>query len=558
MRRTRTYNILNLLWLVSGMLATPADILASAWNIAPGMEQKVNGEPSSPATLLRDLPSDNPVPRIAAREPRNTTTWKNTVREHSGWVITSGITTAGFIFATLVAVRLNRRLQQSKKHVEAGTQKIKRAETAELMQAERIRILYEASSKPNQSLEQQIDEILKLGCRVLDMEIGKVAFIDTGNKTSTILNIITPDKLKLEPGIVLELDNTFCSIIVDEALPVFSEHHIGTSKYTSHPAYRKTKTESCIGVSIKNKDQQFWTINFASPLPHVPFPDADIDLVKLMGRQVALILERKKSQYTLRKAKEEAETANRIKSEFLANMSHELRTPLNAIIGFSELLLDEMKDEELTHYKKDVATIHSAGNHLLILINNILNLSRAEANKMKINIDEIQLNGFIKEAIATMTPAAGKNGNSIIFTSPNKSEKFHTDQIKLRQVLLNLLGNASKFTQNGTISVCYDWHMKDDTKYLHIEIHDTGIGIAENDIPDLFKPFTQADQATNRQYEGTGLGLTISKEFCEMLGGKILIESTPGKGSTFTVCLPELAPLDILTLENTSPDMMTL
>ncbi|HHI94343.1 MAG TPA: hybrid sensor histidine kinase/response regulator [Gammaproteobacteria bacterium] len=555
MRHTHS-NMLYLLWLTLGLLVMPVGAFAN--------EQNTPATQVTPSTTRTGPLGDQPAQettnetRTSADSGPDKATGDNIVHGHRGWIIALSITTIGLIFAILTALRLNRRLRQSKGYFKAEAQERKRAETAELVQAERIRILYEASSMPNQSLEQQIDEILKLGCRVLDMETGKVSFIDTRNKTSTMLNVATSGKSKLEPGIVLDLDNTFCSIIVAEELPVFSKHHIGTSKYKNHPAYRKTKTESYIGLPIKNKDQQFWTISFSSLHPHAPFPDTDIDLLKLMGRWVAVILERKRSQYALRKAKEEAETANRIKSEFLANMSHELRTPLNAIIGFSELLQDEMNDEGLTQHKKDVAAIHSAGNHLLILINNILDLSKVEANKMKINIDEIQLGGFIKEAVATMTPAAGKNGNNMTIASLNEFEKFHTDQIKLRQVLLNLLGNAIKFTQNGDISIHCDWQMKDGTKYLHIKIHDTGIGIAEKDIPNLFKPFTQADQATNRQYEGTGLGLTISREFCEMLGGNILIESTPGKGSTFTICLPELTPLDILTLENTNPAIMTM
>ena len=478
-------------------------------------------------------------------------TLKDIFREYRSWIITLSITIIGLAFTTLIALKLNWHLRQSKKYFEAEVQERKRAETAELMQAERIRVLYEAASMPNQSLEQQIDEVLKLGCKALNMDVGKVAFIDTQNKTSTMLNVVTFDKFKLEPGIVLKLDDTFCSIIVAKELSIFSMHHIGTSKYTNHPAYRKTKFESYIGCLIKNKNQQFWTISFSSLRSHTPFPDTDIDLIKLMGRWVTVILEQKQSQYALRKAKEEAETANRIKSEFLANMSHELRTPLNAIIGFSELLLDEMKNEEQTQYKNDINMIYHAGNHLLTLINNILDFSKVEANKMKINIDEILLGSFVKEIVTTMAPTAEKNGNRIIITSHNESDKFHTDQIKFRQVMLNLLSNATKFTQDGTISIHCDWHIKEETKYLHIKIHDTGIGISENDISHLFKPFTQVDQAINRQYEGTGLGLTISRKFCEMLGGNILLESTLGKGSTFTICLPELTSMGIFTLENT-------
>lgn len=477
-------------------------------------------------------------------------TWKDISREHKGWVYTLYVATISMVLIIFAALRLYKSLLQSKKRIEIEARERKRAEAAELRQAERIRTLYETSSMPNRSLKQQVDDILKLGCKVLNMEVGKIALIDTQKNTNTILNVVAPDNFNLKPGITWEFSNTVCQIILNENLTMFSEHHIGASKYQNHPAYQKTKVESYIGFPIKSNDKNIWVINFASPHPHTPFPGADIDLVKLMGRWVAVIIERKKSQYALRKAKEEAEVANRIKSEFLANMSHELRTPLNAIIGFSELLLDEMSDEGQTQHREDISTILNAGNHLLILINNVLDISKVEAKKMDIHIEEIQLNELIHEVVTTMSPAAEKNGNKIIISPHDRLEKFLTDQIKLRQILLNVLNNAVKFTHNGEINIYCDWYSENGVEFININIQDTGIGINEKNISNLFKPFSQADQDEIHQYEGTGLGLNISKQFCVMLGGNISIKSTSGEGSTFTISLPELSASDILAFED--------
>ncbi len=229
-----------------------------------------------------------------------------------------------------------------------------------------------------------------------------------------------------------------------------------------------------------------------------------------------------------------AEEANLAKSQFLANMSHELRTPLNAIIGYSEMLREEAEDMDENEFVADLVKISTAGNHLLALINDILDLSKIEAGKMELYLETIDIGQLITTITTTMDPLMKKNNNTLTVTSNQDSNEMYADYNKVRQVIVNLLSNAAKFTKDGHI----DLLVKQDGDYMLFEVSDTGIGITKDQIQQLFQAFTQADASTTRRYGGTGLGLAISARFCEMMGGTINVESTPEQGSTFTVRLP--------------------
>jgi PAS domain S-box-containing protein len=284
----------------------------------------------------------------------------------------------------------------------------------------------------------------------------------------------------------------------------------------------------------------------------------DTNLLNLyldLGHQVGQFIQRTAAEQAVKLARDSAEEASRVKSDFLANMSHELRTPLNAIIGYSELLQDLSHGESTPAFTDDLMKINRAGKHLLTLINDVLDISKIEAGKMQLFLEDFAIKNLVQEVKSTIRPLADKNGNKVQLELIGELGTMRGDLTRVRQCLFNLLSNACKFTRNGTITLAVQCIRHE----VVFTIRDTGIGMTPEQVARLFQAFTQADASTTRKYGGTGLGLVITRKICELLGGQVLVESNAGQGSVFTLKLPLDSSIpDMAVVETPSPAITTL
>ena len=271
-----------------------------------------------------------------------------------------------------------------------------------------------------------------------------------------------------------------------------------------------------------------------------PFSDKEIELVSTFADQAAIAIENVRLFDEIQEKSRQLAEASQHKSQFLANMSHELRTPLNAIIGVTEMLREDA--EALKQDVEPLDRVLGAGRHLLALINDILDLSKIEAGRMELNLDTFALPPLIDEVAKTIEPLAAKNGNQVAVHCDAAIGTMHADQMRLRQALLNLMSNANKFTEKGTVTIAAHQGKENGRDWIMLSVADTGIGMTVEQMGKLFQEFSQASSTTASKYGGTGLGLVISRRFCQMMGGDITVASEPGKGSVFTVRLPGSPP----------------
>jgi signal transduction histidine kinase len=253
-------------------------------------------------------------------------------------------------------------------------------------------------------------------------------------------------------------------------------------------------------------------------------------------RSITLMLENQELLVDATDAYEKAEAANHAKSQFLANMSHELRTPLNAVIGYSEIIYEHAKDHGIDSVSSDADKITRAGKHLLSLINNVLDLSKIEAGKMEVYLEDIDINALLGDIQMTTATLIKKNQNKLIFDVPDNLGNISSDYTKLRQILFNIIGNAAKFTSHGKVIISAAKNTENET--ICISVSDTGIGMTTEQLNDLTTPFVQADVSTTRKHGGTGLGMSLTNHLTKLLNIGFHVESVPDKGTQFDLVIP--------------------
>jgi PAS domain S-box-containing protein len=344
-----------------------------------------------------------------------------------------------------------------------------------------------------------------------------LAIVDEANKTLLHLNPCFGEIIGKEPG----------ELLGKPIAAIFDDHAKGEELAT------------VIGIGADRTEFQFNRPDGASRCVMVSHVGLDFHGSKAIIASFVDISDRVRAEVALREAKESAESASRVKSAFLANMSHELRTPLNAIIGYSEILQEDLHDRGDAASVADLEKIQGAGKHLLGLINDILDLSKIEAGRVDVYLEHVFLTHLLDEVKTIVDPMIKKNSNRLVVECPPDIGSLRTDLTKLKQSLINLLSNAAKFTKQGTVTLRVSRPAGDDGRArIRFEIIDSGIGMTPAQLSRLFQAFTQADSSTTRNFGGTGLGLTITKHFCAMLGGAISVTSTPDEGSIFTIDLP--------------------
>jgi len=366
----------------------------------------------------------------------------------------------------------------------------------------------------------------------LDEQAGTFLPRVSDRMPAELLAAVKQDRLRLatdnlvgRAALIRQAQQTADLLVVDDRAP---------EVMLAHTALREAGFRALLAVPLVREQRVVGVLVIRRKAPG-EFAQVVVDLVQTFASQSVLAIENARLFQEVEEKSRELETASRHKSAFLANMSHELRTPLNAIIGYSEMLQEEAEEIGEDTFLSDLQKINAAGKHLLGLINDILDLSKIEAGRMDLFLETFEISQLVRDVEAIVQPLMDKNASTLVVTCPDDAGEMRADLTKVRQTLFNLLSNAAKFTDHGTISLTVEREPDD---WLTFAVSDTGIGMTEEQLGRLFEAFSQAEASTRSQYGGTGLGLAISRHFARMMGGDLTVESVYGQGSTFTVRLP--------------------
>jgi GAF domain-containing protein/DNA-binding response OmpR family regulator/anti-sigma regulatory factor (Ser/Thr protein kinase) len=414
-----------------------------------------------------------------------------------------------------------------------------------------FRELYRLSTAMQEplSLKEQLSRVLESARQVIGMDRFIVWAVPPDREVLTALAGAGVPDGEWEQVKDLEIPLAGAPLLArsyrESVVLIFDEQHPIPPELRMHSPYsaiRSLRTNNLVAVPMIARGRPVGTLSADNRRSRVPILPDTVELLTTFASHAAVAVENARLFREIADKRAKLEVASRHKSEFVANMSHELRTPLNAIIGYSEMLEEDAADLDGGRLLPDLRKINAAGKHLLELINAVLDLSKIEAGKMELYLEEFGVARLVQDIAAVIQPLAARNGNRLAVECDPAVGAMRADVTKVRQALFNLLSNACKFTERGTVSLAVSREVLDGEEWLTFRVRDSGIGMTPEQMARLFQEFSQADAATTRRFGGTGLGLALSRRLCRMMGGDVTVESESGQGSTFTVRLPASVP----------------